>query len=77
MSQSPRSPQLRIPDAASPFDLSFGATLTSNYISRGITHSGNDPAIQGYVEPSVGLGYVNLWSSNVDFGGEGFEGARN
>ena len=50
-------------------------TLTSNYISRGITNSGNNPAIQGYVEPSVGPVYFNLWSSNVDFG-EGFEGAE-
>jgi uncharacterized protein (TIGR02001 family) len=58
-----------------PFDVSFGVSATSNYVSRGITNSGNDPAIQGYVEPSIGPVYFNLWSSNVNFG-EGFEGAE-
>ena len=63
------------PDAAPAFDLSFGAALTTNYISRGITQSGNNPAIQGYIEPSIGPLYFNVWSSNVDFG-EDFEGAE-
>jgi uncharacterized protein (TIGR02001 family) len=62
-------------DDALPFDLSFGAALTSNYVSRGITNSGNDPAIQGYIEPGIGPVYFNLWLSNVDFG-EDFEGAE-
>src|SRR4029453_16275381 len=54
-----------------PFDLSFGVSATTNYVSRGITNSGNDPAVQGYVEPSIGPVYFNLWSSNVNFG-DGF-----
>ncbi|WP_169516681.1 TorF family putative porin [Kaistia adipata] len=57
------------------FDISIGVTATTNYVSRGITNSGNDPAIQGYIEPSLGPLYVNFWSSNVDFG-EGFSGAE-
>jgi len=57
------------------FDIAFGITGTTNYISRGITNSGNWPAIQGYVEPSWGPFYANVWSSNVDFGA-GFEGAE-
>ncbi len=57
------------------FDISIGVTATTNYISRGITNSGNDPAIQGYIEPSLGPLYINFWSSNVDFG-EGFSGAE-
>ena len=48
--------------------------------SRSITNSNSEPAIQGYVEPSIelptiGQAYVNVWSSNVDYG-EGFEGAE-
>jgi len=50
------------------FDVAFGLTGTTNYISRGITNSGNNPAIQGYVEPSFGPIYVGVWSSNVDYG---------
>jgi uncharacterized protein (TIGR02001 family) len=61
-----------------PFDVAVGIALTTNYVSRGITNSNSEPAVQGYVEPSVELGdfgsaYVNVWSSNVDYG-EGFEG---
>lgn len=58
-----------------PFDIAFGIALTSNYVSRGITNSGNDPAVQGYIEPNLGIGYLNIWSSNVNFG-EGFKGAE-
>jgi uncharacterized protein (TIGR02001 family) len=60
---------------ADQFDIGFGVAGTTNYISRGITQSGNNPAIQGYIEPSFGPVYFNVWSSNVDFG-EGFEGAE-
>lgn len=63
-----------------PFDIAFGIALTSDYVSRGITNSANDPAIQGYIEPSIelpnlGTAYLNIWSSNVNYG-EGFEGAE-
>ena len=63
-----------------PFDVAFGVALTNDYVSRGITNSNSEPAIQGYIEPSVeipnfGTAYINVWSSNVDYG-EGFEGAE-
>ena len=58
-----------------PFDVSFGVAFTTNYVSRGITNSGDHPAVQGYIEPSIGPLYLNVWSSNVDFG-EDFEGAE-
>ena len=45
---------------ASLFDIAFGVSVTSDYISRGITLSGNDPAIQGYIEPSIGMAYLNI-----------------
>ena len=63
-----------------PFEVAFGVALTSDYVSRGITNSNSRSAIQGYIEPSVelpniGAAYINVWSSNVDYG-EGFEGAE-
>ena len=61
--------------AAPAFDIGFGASLTTDYVSRGITQSDSDPAIQGYIEPSYGIAYMNLWSSNVDFGDD-FRGAE-
>jgi uncharacterized protein (TIGR02001 family) len=57
------------------FDIGFGVALTSDYVSRGITNSDSSPALQGYIEPSYGLFYLNVWASNVDYG-EGFEGAE-
>jgi uncharacterized protein (TIGR02001 family) len=63
------------------FNMAIGVAGTTDYVSRGITQTGSDPAIQGYIEPSYGLGpvlgdaFVNVWSSNVDFGG-GFDGAE-
>ena len=59
-----------------PFDIAFGIAGTSDYVSRGITNSAGHPAIQGYIEPSLGPFYFNMWSSNVDFGDEEFEGAE-
>jgi uncharacterized protein (TIGR02001 family) len=56
-------------------DLAFGAALTSDYVSRGITNSDSSPAVQGYIEPSYGPLYINIWSSNVDYGA-GFKGAE-
>jgi uncharacterized protein (TIGR02001 family) len=67
---------------AGKFDMAIGVAGTTDYQSRGITQSDSDPAIQGYIEPSYGLGpvlgdaFVNIWSSSsVDFGG-GVQGAE-
>jgi uncharacterized protein (TIGR02001 family) len=65
----------KLPTPTWPFDFAFGVALTTDYVSRGITNSNSRPAIQGYVEPSLGPAYVNVWSSNVDYG-EDFEGAE-
>jgi uncharacterized protein (TIGR02001 family) len=61
---------------AGKFDMSFGIAGTTDYVSRGITQDDSSPAIQGYIEPSYGLGpvlgdaFVNIWASNVDFGSD-------
>ena len=52
----------------SAIDIAFGASITSNYISRGLTNSNDKPALQGYLEASYNIGYVGVWASNVDFG---------
>ena len=57
------------------FDLGLGGAVVTDYVSPGITQTDSGPAIQGYVEPSYGIAYVNIWSSNVDFG-EDFRGAE-
>ena len=50
------------------FDVAFGIAVTSDYISRGISQTDGDPAIQGYAEFDYGIFYAGIWSSNVDFG---------
>ena len=50
------------------FDAAFGASLTSDYMFRGITQTDHDPAGQVYLEPSYGIFYAGVFASNVDFG---------
>ncbi len=45
---------------------SFGASLTSNYISRGVTQSMDGPALQFYGEVETNGFYAGLWGSTVD-----------
>jgi uncharacterized protein (TIGR02001 family) len=73
---APAAPEEVLPTPTWPFDFAFGAALTTDYVSRGITNSDSRPAIQGYVEPSFGPLYANVWSSNVDYGDDEFEGAE-
>jgi uncharacterized protein (TIGR02001 family) len=72
-SVEPNPPAAESPEPSAPagapagFDLAFGAAFTSDYISRGITLNGNQPTVQGYIEPSYGLFYANFWASNTQF----------
>jgi len=56
--------------AAQAQTLSFsgGATLTSNYMSRGVTQSMNRAALQFYGEVETSGFYGGIWGSTVDFG---------
>jgi len=46
------------------FDVAFGVTATTAYVSRGYDYS-NGPAIQGYVEGSFEWVYVGVWASSI------------
>jgi uncharacterized protein (TIGR02001 family) len=46
-------------------DFAWGAALTSNYISDGITQTDNGPAGQLYFEIESDLFYSGIWTSNV------------
>lgn len=52
--------------AESPHSVSANVTLTSDYIFRGISQTGGDPAIQGGLDYSHSSGfYLGTWASNV------------
>ena len=61
-----------------PGELSGDVALVSDYIDRGISNTDHNPAVQGGINYSLGLGfedisvYAGFWGSNVDFddGGE-------
>lgn len=50
--------------AASMFDVAFGFTVTSEYVSRGYSLS-DGWAIQPFAEATIGLFYFGYWGSNV------------
>lgn len=53
--------------AASAQSLSFGATLTSDYMSRGLSQTNHEAAFQPWVEYESNGWYAGLWASNVSF----------
>ena len=50
------------------FDVAFGGTVTTDYMSRGTTQTDGGPAIQGYVEADLNNFYVGLFAANVNYG---------
>lgn len=58
-----------VPAAAQDFGIYWGGTITSDYISRGVTQTQNRPAFQPWVEVESNGFYAGLWASNVRFGG--------
>ena len=53
------------------FAWSFTAGATSDYIFRGISFTGEDPAAQGSIDISWGQLYAGAWASNIN--GAGYE----
>lgn len=51
--------------SASAWDVAFGVTITSNYISRGHTQTNDGAAIQPSLEIGNGFFYAGYWGSNV------------
>ncbi len=50
-------------------EVSFNASVTSNYIWRGMTQTNDNPAFQAGADLGFENGfYVGTWASNVDFG---------
>lgn len=49
---------------------SYNLGITSDYVFRGVSQTQEDPAIQGGVDLSLGIGYAGVWASNVDFGAD-------
>ena len=61
---------LALAGAASAQELkaSYNVGVTSDYVFRGVSQTQEDPALQGGVDLSYGIGYAGVWASNVDFG---------
>lgn len=47
--------------------LSGNVALTSDYVFRGISQTGGNPAVQGGADYTHGPFYVGAWASNIDF----------
>lgn len=61
------APSIALPAAAQGVSLSWGATVTSNYVSRGTTQSANGAAFQPWIEAEMNGWYAGIWASNVRF----------
>jgi Bacterial protein of unknown function (Gcw_chp) len=60
------------PPQPSPWDVAFGATLTSDYIFRGITQSNHRPSVWAYFEPRYIINkdlqlYVGVGGESISF----------
>lgn len=52
-------------------ELSANASVTSNYIWRGLTQTTNSAAVQGGIDYAADNGfYIGTWASNVDYGAD-------
>ena len=54
--------------AQSTVDVAWNVGVVSDYVFRGFSQTGEDPAIQGGVDLTSGSFYAGAWASNVDFG---------
>lgn len=61
---------LSAPAAAEEFEWSVTGTGTSDYIFRGLSFNGEDPAVQASIDGSYGIFYAGLWGSMLDGDGD-------
>ena len=57
---------------ANELTLGASATLTTDYVFRGVSQTTQNPAVQASLDASYGIFYLGAWGSNVDFGGGPF-----
>lgn len=57
------------PERAFAWSASFA--VTSDYVFRGFSQTGERPAVQGTLEGTYGILYANVFASNLDFGDVG------
>jgi Bacterial protein of unknown function (Gcw_chp) len=60
------------PPPPNPWDLAFGAGLTSDYIFRGVTQSNHNPSVNAYFEPRYNVSpylqlYAGVAGSSISF----------
>jgi uncharacterized protein (TIGR02001 family) len=60
------------PPPVSPWDIAFGAALSSDYIFRGITQSNHKPSVNAYFEPRYNVNkdfqlYAGIAGSSISF----------
>src|SRR5262245_66265392 len=60
------------PAPPNPWDLAFGAGLTSDYIFRGISQSNHNPSVNAYFEPRYNVSpylqlYAGVAGSSISF----------
>lgn len=46
----------------------FNLGANTDYVFRGFSQTDEDPSVFGGVDATIGIGYVGVWASNVDFG---------
>ena len=64
---------LSLASPVSPAGLTYTGdiTLTTDYVSEGVSQTGRQPAVQGSFGLDTGVGLeLGVWASNVDFGSE-------
>ena len=53
--------------------LSATAAFTTDYMFRGISNSGENPAVQAEFDLTYGMFYAGIWGSNTEFSRDGIE----
>ena len=48
--------------------ISFNVGAASDYVFRGVSQTDENAQIFGGIDATIGIGYVGVWTSNVDFG---------
>lgn len=56
------------PDGGPKLVVSANVALATEYVFRGFSQTAENPAIQGGVDATYGIGYLGVWASNLDFG---------